>query len=267
MHAAPPAPQLVAVGGETQVAPLQQPLGQLAALQTQTPPTQRWPTTHIPFAPQRQPPPVHESARAGSHATHAAPLVPHWPSDGVAQVPPVQQPLAQVAAEQPSQAWLEHVEAQVEQAAPIRPHCAAVVPAWQRPMASQQPDGQLVASQTHAPPEHRWPIWQAAPAPHAQAPEVQRSDLASHAAQLMPDAPHAVVDCAAALTQVLPEQQPVAQLAAVQVQVPLAQTCPGAHAAPVPQRHAPVVQALVAPVQAAHAAPPVPQAAAVCAAC
>lgn len=101
--------------------------------------------------------------------------------------------------------------------------------------------------------------------PQAHAPDVQRSDLASHAAQLMPAAPHAVVDWVPVSTQVLPEQQPVEQLAAVHVQVPLVQTCPAAHAAPAPHRHAPPVQAFVFPVHAAHAAPPVPQAAAVCA--
>ncbi len=64
-----------------------------------------------------------------SQVTHAAPLTPHWVSEGVAQVPPLQQPLAQVAAEQPSHAWLVQVDAQVEQAAPPVPHCAAAVPA------------------------------------------------------------------------------------------------------------------------------------------
>lgn len=70
-------------------------------------------------------------------------------------MPPLQQPLAQVAGEQPSHAWLVHVEEQVAHAAPSRPHCAAVVPVWQRPMASQQPEAQLVASQTQVPPTQR----------------------------------------------------------------------------------------------------------------
>lgn len=101
--------------------------------------------------------------------------------------------------------------------------------------------------------------------PHAHAPVVQRSDRESHAAQLMPAAPHAVADCEAAETQVFPEQQPVEQLEGVQTQVPFAQTCPAPHAAPAPHRHAPPVQAFVVPVQAEQAAPPVPHAAAVCA--
>lgn len=129
VQAAPVVPQAVAVGGETHVVPLQQPLGQLVALQTQAPPTQRCPTAHMALAPHRQPAPVHASARVASQVTHAAPLVPHWVSEGVAQAPPEQQPLAHVAAEQPSHAWPVQVEAQVEHAAPPAPHWAAVVPA------------------------------------------------------------------------------------------------------------------------------------------
>lgn len=123
-----------------------------------------------------------------------------------------------------------------------------------------------MASQTHAPLRQRCPVRQSPPVPQTQAPEVQRSARALHAAHICPAEPHAVADCAAVATQVLPEQQPVAQLAAVHVHTPLVQTCPAAHAGPVPQRHAPPVQAFVAPVQAAHAAPPVPHAAGVCAA-
>jgi hypothetical protein len=50
------------------------------------------------------------------------------------------------------------------------------VPAWQTPLASQQPLGQLVASQTHAPETQRVPEPQMVPAvPQAQAPLTQRS--------------------------------------------------------------------------------------------
>jgi hypothetical protein len=47
-HAAPNAPQLAVVAGETQVRPLQQPLEQERKSQTQAPPEQRVPAGHGP---------------------------------------------------------------------------------------------------------------------------------------------------------------------------------------------------------------------------
>lgn len=123
LHAAPPVPHRAAVAGFTQVAPLQQPAAQLAALQplhacavqvpapqdahaapffphsvaavpalhwpvasqqpvaqlvashTQTPPEQRWPTAHTAPVPHAHAPAVQRSDRV-SHAVHIAPAAP-----------------------------------------------------------------------------------------------------------------------------------------------------------------------------------------------
>jgi hypothetical protein len=129
VQAAPVVPHVAVVGGDTHVVPLQQPAGQLVALHTHAPPTHRWPAAHMALAPQRHAPPLQVSARVVSHVVQAAPPEPHWVTEGVAQVLPLQQPLAHDAAEHPSHAWLVHVAAHVAHDAPRRPHCAAVVPA------------------------------------------------------------------------------------------------------------------------------------------
>lgn len=54
VHAAPPVPHAVSVLPAMHVEPLQQPLGQLAALQTHWPDTQRCVELHSLFEPQRQ---------------------------------------------------------------------------------------------------------------------------------------------------------------------------------------------------------------------
>lgn len=61
--------------------------------QTQVPPLQRLPTSHMPLLPHRQEPDVeHESARAGSQATQISPLSPHLLSDRVWHPDAEQQP-------------------------------------------------------------------------------------------------------------------------------------------------------------------------------
>lgn len=117
MHAAqapPPEPQYWLVLPGRQVLPLQQPVGQLVALQTHAPPTHRWPDTQAEPVPQRQAPAVHLSAKAGLqlepvpqrqvpvpsqvslsavlHATQVAPLTPQLASALGLQVAPLQQP-------------------------------------------------------------------------------------------------------------------------------------------------------------------------------
>jgi hypothetical protein len=78
--------------------------------------------------------------------------------------------------------------------APPSPHPVLFVPAWQTPVASQQPFGQLAASQTHAPSTHPCPD--------------------GHATQAAPFAPHAAV--VGDVTQVAPLQQPFVQSPAPQ---------------------------------------------------
>jgi hypothetical protein len=73
----PPAPQAVTVSVEsgTQVAPEQQPAGQLAAVQVQVPPTQVWPLAQAAPAPQAQTPAVQVLVRP-EHGAQRAPAVP-----------------------------------------------------------------------------------------------------------------------------------------------------------------------------------------------
>ena len=99
-------------------------------------------------------------------------------------------------------------------AAPPAPHDIAVSPA--RHVAPLQQPAHEAASHTHAPPEHRCPAEHAARPPHVQFPAaLQPSDRRSHATQAAPGAPHAVA--VGGETQVAPEQQPDAQLVALQL--------------------------------------------------
>lgn len=83
-----------------QVLPLQQPVGQLAGLQTHAPPTQRWPVPHAGLAPHLHPPPLQLSARVASQVEHAAPEAPHLEIVGVTQAPASQHPFGQLVASQ-----------------------------------------------------------------------------------------------------------------------------------------------------------------------
>jgi hypothetical protein len=64
---------------------------------------------------------------------------------------------------------------QAEQEAPFLPQ--AETEAARHWLFWQQPDGQLAASQTHAPPTHDWPLLQPGFVPHRQLPAVQRSEV------------------------------------------------------------------------------------------
>ncbi len=218
-----------------------------------------------------------------AHDPHAAPPVPHWPEVCWAcctHVLPLQQPAGQDAASQthcpePLQAW---PAAQAAQATP---------PAPQEPADSLE-------SGSHAPPlqhpEHELPPQLHAPPVHACPPE--------HVAQAAPPVPHWAFDCEDVGTQVLPAQQPPGQDAASQTHCPLVvlHCCPApqaAHAAPpAPQEpdvseayprhcppevqhpfgqvlashaHVPLVVSQSPAAHVAHAAPPVPHSAPVCA--
>lgn len=131
--------------------------------------------------------------------------------------------------------------------APGRPH--APTPAGVQTPAMQQPVGQLVASQTHAPFEQRSPAPHGCDEPQRQLPPpVQVSVFTgSQPTQAAPFFPHAVV---LGVAHVFPVQQPSGQLVALQpLQVPAAQGPPSQlwHAAPpapqladaVPERQVP----------------------------
>jgi hypothetical protein len=81
------------------VVPEQHPASQLVASQTQCPPEHRCPAPHaMPVVPQTHSPFTQLSESSGSHATHAAPLMPQLPTDEVWHWLPAQQPAAQLAA-------------------------------------------------------------------------------------------------------------------------------------------------------------------------
>ncbi len=192
----------------------------------------------------------------GLHATHAAPPDPHPVTDGTSHVTPEQQPFGHCAA-QPLHAPLAHASlaGHAVHAWPAEPQAVGVVPGSQvEPL--QQPFGHDEVSQTQAPPTQCDPAPQAGLLPHVHAP------LASHPSLVVPLQPgqtqtallhilpggQAVHEAPGAPqafeavpgSQLAPLQQPLAHEVASQTQAPATQCCPVAHAAPVPQRHAPL---------------------------
>jgi hypothetical protein len=208
-------------------------------------------------APHLQVPPLHVSESFGSHATQAAPLPPHAPSEGVVQVFPAQHPLAQLTL-QPVQ--LPPAQAspalQVEHAEPPVPHALGAVPVWQT-FAWQQP-AQLAALQMHAPATQASPAPHGAFVPHLQLPPLQLSVV--RASQL-PHVPPPVPQLALlGVLQVLPAQQPVAHDVASHTQAPPTQRWPTLHAAPTPHWQPPAAQLSARVVsQVAQPPPAVPQ--------
>jgi hypothetical protein len=258
-------PHASAVGGLTQLVPLQQPAAQLAELQTQTLPTHACPGAHAAPPPHLHAPPLQESDFVGSHTAQVAPAVPHSAVvGGVVHAPLLQQPAAQLAAVHPLQDLALHVwvPGQAWQATPPVPQAPAWSPGWQ-PVALQQPEGQFAALQAQVPPTQLWPALHAALLPHLQVPPLQVSaSVGSHAEQAAPAAPHL---SALGVRHWLLSQQPLGQLAALQTHAPPTQACPWVQAepasAPPPQRHEPATQRSVNRVaQVAQTVPPVPHA-------
>jgi hypothetical protein len=181
-HAAPLTPHVVSpLAWQTPFAS-QQPFGQLAASQTHAPPTHSAPAT--------------QATQAAPPAPHAASVVP------TTQSVAMQHPVGQSAGLQyATHVWSAHSLSPLHtaQAAPPLPHAALVVPAWQSPDASQQPFGQLLVSQWHAPLTHSCP--------------------AGHATHAAPFAPHSAF--VMEVTQVVPAQHPVGQSAWLQYAVQL----------------------------------------------
>jgi hypothetical protein len=242
------------------VAPLQQPFGQVAALQAHVPPvlSQR----PLAQAAQTAPPAPHVDADSLASATHEPPTT------------AVQQPFGQDAASQThapcvvSHRW---PAPQPPHAAPLWPHEPLPSEAYgTQVLPLQQPAGQDVASQTHCPVEvlHRWPELHAAQvapdAPQAplvsptsglhvpplqhpahEAPPQLHAPLEhacpdAQAAQAAPAVPHPFADCRPKATQVLPLQQPFGHEVASHTHWPLL-----------------LLHSRLAP-HAAHVAPPVP---------
>ena len=85
-------------------------------------------------------------------------------------------------------------------------------------MLEQHPVGQLRASHTHWPSEHRWPVEQAGALPHWHWPlDEQLSPVRLQSRQAWPLPPQLMV---VRWVQVEPTQQPVSQLAAHPLQTP-----------------------------------------------
>jgi hypothetical protein len=142
----------------------------------------------------------------------------------------------------------------VAHSAPLLPQSVLDVPAWQLPLASQQPVGQLVASHTHAPFTHSCPVAHVAQSPPVvpqlalvlpvsqvvplQHPVAQsagpqnttqlwpeHSSVAPHATQAAPPAPHAPLAVPSWQLEVT-SQQPVEQLFASQTHRPATHSWP-----------------------------------------
>ncbi len=81
------------VGGETQVAPLQQPFGHVCALQTHAPDWHTCPTPHAADVPHWHTPAAEQlSDSVAEHPTHIAPSVPQVVVEDVSHVVPLQHP-------------------------------------------------------------------------------------------------------------------------------------------------------------------------------
>jgi hypothetical protein len=199
----------------------QQPLGQLVAVQTQAPLTQAWP------------------------AAQAEPVLPQTHA-----------PLAQVSAVVP----------QVRQAPPLVPQAVgSLVPATQVLLLLQQPPLQgsfgphaelqtwllqasSVGQSLDALQPQTWVLKHTCPRP-----------LVAQLAQATPPVPQAVLLVPA--TQVVPLQQPVGQLVAVQAQAPFTHAWPATQGDPVvPQTHLPPVQVSAVLPQLMQVPPLAPQA-------
>lgn len=218
----------------------QQPPAHEVGVHAQTPPTHARPWSHcwhaLPPLPQvsaelpgvhtlpAQQPPGHELA---SH-TQAVPLQ-RCPAPQAAALPQPQLPSARQV--------FEVLVLQLAQVTPLRPQAPVVGAVQVVPL--QQPLAHDAPSHTHAPPEQRWPAPHAALLPQRHAPPLHPSAFdGSQATHAAPLAPHCALVGA---LQVLPAQQPPAQVAALQ------------------PSHAWFTH--VIPVHAAQATPPVPQAA------
>lgn len=103
---APRLPHEATVGGLTQVVPLQHPPGQLPAEHSHLAFLHSCPAPQAAPLPHLQAPPPQLSEVNGSQVVQAAPAVPQLETEGTVQTPFLQQPLAQLIAEQPVQAPL-----------------------------------------------------------------------------------------------------------------------------------------------------------------
>ena len=168
----------------------------------------------------------HEAAlQTQALLTHA------WPTPHAAPLPQRQAPFTHALAVRALQAT---------HAAPRVPHDCSDGMAQVLPL--QQPVGQVMAL-------------------HVEQMRLTHAPLPAQTAQAAPPVPQAPL--AVPGWQTLLAQQPIGQEAALHTHAPLTHACPARQAAPFPQRQTPAVQRPFSALQAAQAAPPVPQAIAV----
>lgn len=219
---------------------------------------------HAEKVPQRHTPLAQRSVRVVSQAAQAAPFAPQvlvfslaWGTQTLPEQQPehtvlshlqpvvVQWRLAEQAAF-PLQVQLPELQVlvvpeQVPHAAPPLPHWLAVSDVSGTQVLPRQQPPQLVELQTQAPLTHCWPLPQVAPPPQWQAPSLpQLSELsglqAVHAAPLVPQ-----LLTVPGLTQVLPLQQPVGQVDALQTHWPFMHSWPAPQGALLPHLHVPLL--------------------------
>lgn len=259
----PPLPQALPAlpARQAEGVPPQHP-GQVSGSHTHWPASQRSPTPHCALGPQRQEPSVPQAfARLGSQAEHIPPAVPHVARLAGWQTPCAQQPPAQLVAVQmqlpelqlnpctqaaappqpqvPSDRHSSPTPVQSRQVPPPGPQCS-FDGVRQTPDPSQQPEGQLVASQTHFPRSHRWPASQTGPWPQTQVPVVPEQPLARgdtvQSEQEPPSSPHVAGESGWHAPSL---QQPLGQELASQTHCDPAQRVPAGQSAPPPQVQTP----------------------------
>ncbi len=207
-------------------------------------------------------PPPQPSARFGSHIAHPTPFVPHAAALGITQVSPEQQPVGQLAGEQPLQTPLLHFPPkQTWQLDPPVPHAIGEVPP-SHVVPEQQPFGHDVWLQTQLPLTQICCGPHAAPPPQVHAPPVLHpSPACPQVVHVPPAVPQAAGVC---VSQTLPLQQPFGHDASLHTHCDPTHACPVVHAAPDPQLHVPPLHPSARVLEhCVHCAPPEPQSAAV----
>ena len=242
IHAIAPVPHEVTEGGETQVDPLQQPVVQVAAQPEHTPPVHDWPPGHCW---QSSPPAPH--APAELPATHALfeqqPLGQETPSQ--MHRPPEQRCPPGHSAVEP------HIQPRAPQLSAVSgshcTHMSAAAPQLAsdgvlQVLLAQQPESQMVSSQTQPLVVQCWRGPHAGSLPQRQWPSAEQVSAAmgSQVTHVSPPEPQLESERGWHWPSM---QHPDGQVVASQTQTPAAQRCPSwqVEVSP-PQTHEPVAE-------------------------
>jgi hypothetical protein len=276
-QAAPSTPQCCRIDA-MQAVPVQQPAGQLAAVQAHLPDTHCWPAAHTAPVPHSQVPVDEHVSPVSPQSWHAPPPVPQ--NDGVCRhAVPLQQPPGHDAASHVHSPWTQcwpepqagpdphaHAPVALQLSVVIVAHPTHCEPAPARPQWAndgvvqavplQQPPGQDAAVQTQAPSTHCWPaahVWPSAP--HTHSPYwLHVSAVRSH------DWQEAQPQFASERARhSSPWQQPCGHVVTSQTHWPASQRCPVAHGGPRPHWQRPSAQVSDPAPHDEQAPAPVPQ--------